>query len=91
MLCLSPTSAQCVFIQEFYRFPLQALQSPIGCRNVLLGPPVHHLGRKCAREANEIDTLRAQVAQLARRLDEASARGAAGAGASSNQGPGPKA
>jgi len=38
-----------------------------------------------------IDTLRAQVAQLARRLDEGSARGAAGAGASSNQGPGPKA
>jgi hypothetical protein len=38
-----------------------------------------------------IDALRAQVAQLARRLDEGSARGAAGAAASSNQGPGPKA
>ena len=38
-----------------------------------------------------IDALRAQVAQLARRLDEGSAHGAAGAAASSNQGPGPKA
>jgi uncharacterized protein YceH (UPF0502 family) len=38
-----------------------------------------------------IDALRAQVAQLARRLDECSPRGAAGAPASSNQGPGPKA
>ena len=38
-----------------------------------------------------IDALRAQVAQLARRLDEGSSRGAAGAAASSNQGPGPKA
>jgi hypothetical protein len=38
-----------------------------------------------------IDALRAQVAQLARRLDEGSPRGAAGAAASSNQGPGPKA
>ena len=38
-----------------------------------------------------IDALRAQVAQLARRLDECSPRGAAGAAASSNQGPGPKA
>lgn len=38
-----------------------------------------------------IDALRAQVAQLARRLDEGSARAAAGAAASSNQGPGPKA
>ena len=38
-----------------------------------------------------IDALRAQVAQLARRLDEGSPRGAAGAPASSNQGPGPKA
>ena len=38
-----------------------------------------------------IDALRAQVAQLARRLDGDSARGAAGASASSNQGPGPKA
>jgi hypothetical protein len=38
-----------------------------------------------------IDALRAQVAQLACRLDEGSVRGAAGAAASSNQGPGPKA
>jgi len=38
-----------------------------------------------------IDALRAQVAQLARRLDGDSVRGAAGASASSNQGPGPKA
>jgi hypothetical protein len=38
-----------------------------------------------------IDALRAQVAQLASRLDGDSARGAAGASASSNQGTGPKA
>ena len=38
-----------------------------------------------------IDALRAQVAQLARRLDGDSARGAAGASASFNQGTGPKA
>ncbi|MCX5959644.1 MAG: hypothetical protein NT053_07370, partial [Cyanobacteria bacterium] len=38
-----------------------------------------------------IDALRAQVAQLACRLDGGSARGAAAASASSNQGPGPKA
>ena len=38
-----------------------------------------------------IDALRAQVAQLAHRLDGGSARGAAGASAFSNQDPGPKA
>ena len=38
-----------------------------------------------------IDALRAQVAQLARRLDGGSARVGAGASAASNQGPGPKA
>jgi len=38
-----------------------------------------------------IDALRAQVAQFACRLEGGSARGAAAASASSNQGPGPKA
>lgn len=38
-----------------------------------------------------IDALRAQVAQLARRLDGGSTGGAAGASASTNQGSGPKA
>jgi hypothetical protein len=49
-------------------------------------------GRSAPANPQEaIDALRAQVAQLARRLDGAAARGAAGGSAASSQGTGPKA
>jgi len=51
--------------------------------------PFQGSSQKDPQEA--IDALRAQVAQLACRLDGGSGRGAAAASASSNQGPGPKA